>query len=44
MSHKFTANDSRIALRVQHVSNGGLTSTNSGVDMLGLQFDLRRNQ
>ena len=27
-----------IALRVQHTSNGGLSSTNPGLDMIGLNF------
>ncbi len=28
-----------IALRVQHTSNGGISSTNPGMDMLGLNFN-----
>lgn len=27
-----------LALRVQHTSNGGLSSTNPGMDMIGLSF------
>lgn len=29
---------SSISLRMQHISNGGLKSTNPGLDMLGLEF------
>lgn len=32
--------DGRIALRLQHVSNAGLSSTNPGMDMVGLQLGL----
>ena len=27
-----------VALRVQHTSNGGLSNTNPGLDMIGLSF------
>lgn len=30
--------DSAISLRVQHTSNGGLNSTNPGMDMVGINF------
>lgn len=30
-----------IALRVQHLSNGGLSGTNPGMDMIGLEFSIR---
>ncbi len=32
---------SRVALRVQHISNGSLNSTNPGTDQLGLEFSHR---
>jgi len=28
----------RIAVRLQHISNGGLSSTNPGVDMFGIEY------
>ena len=31
-------NDKAVALRFQHISNGGLNSTNPGLDMVGLNF------
>lgn len=30
-----------IALRIQHLSNGGLNATNPGMDMIGLEFSIR---
>ena len=32
---------SRVAVRVQHISNGSLNSTNPGTDQLGLEFSHR---
>ena len=36
-----TRSASTVSLRVQHMSNGGLNSTNPGVDMIGLNFTYR---
>lgn len=32
--------DAHVALRVQHLSNGGLSGTNPGMDMIGLEFSI----
>jgi hypothetical protein len=33
--------DSSISLRIQHTSNGGLDSTNPGMDMVGINFTVK---
>ncbi len=33
--------DFRVAVRVQHISNGSLNSTNPGTDQLGMEFSYR---
>ena len=31
----------RVALRLQHISNGGISSTNPGLDMFGIEYEWR---
>jgi hypothetical protein len=33
-----------LSLRIQHTSNGGLSSTNPGMDIIGLNFAFDFNQ